>query len=72
MTAPVASGWSGLPGGPFAHWKAPPYHDAGRERTVTKSHKKVAFLQDSWIEYVVAVISSIQPIAEATNINERY
>jgi hypothetical protein len=25
MTAPVASGWSESPGGPFTHWKAPPF-----------------------------------------------
>src|SRR5271156_760361 len=28
MTAPVASGWSGLPGGNCTHWKAPPFHGA--------------------------------------------
>src|SRR6202043_62690 len=28
MTAPVASGWSGLPGGAYTHWKAPPLHGA--------------------------------------------
>ena len=28
MTAPVASGWSELPGGPCTHWKAPPCHGA--------------------------------------------
>jgi hypothetical protein len=25
MTAPVASGWSESPGGPFTHWNAPPF-----------------------------------------------
>src|SRR6266566_6062302 len=33
MTAPVASGWSVLPGGPYTHWKAPPCHGAHPERT---------------------------------------
>lgn len=28
MTAPVASGWSGWPGGICTHWKAPPCHGA--------------------------------------------
>ena len=28
MTAPVASGWSGSPGGACTHWKAPPFHGA--------------------------------------------
>ena len=28
MTAPIASGWSGLPGGACTHWKAPPLHGA--------------------------------------------
>jgi len=28
MTAPIDSGWSGLPGGPCTHWKAPPSHGA--------------------------------------------
>src|ERR1700751_5151356 len=33
MTAPVASGWSDLPGGPCTHWRAPPSHGAHPERT---------------------------------------
>jgi hypothetical protein len=33
MTAPVASGWSGLPGGAYTHWKAPPLHGAHPNRT---------------------------------------
>jgi hypothetical protein len=32
MTAPVASGWSGWPGGICTHWKAPPSHGARKER----------------------------------------
>src|SRR5215467_542408 len=32
MTAPIASGWSESPGGPCAHWKAPPFHGARRFR----------------------------------------
>src|SRR5262245_46734320 len=28
MTAPIASGWSESPSGPFTHWKAPPCHGA--------------------------------------------
>jgi hypothetical protein len=28
--APVASGWSILPGGILTHWKAPPFHGAPR------------------------------------------
>src|SRR5208283_4802185 len=34
MTAPVASGWSDLPGGACTHWKAPPFHGAHPERTL--------------------------------------
>ena len=34
MTAPIASGWSGLPGGACTHWKAPPLHGARRKRTL--------------------------------------
>jgi hypothetical protein len=34
MTAPVASGWSGLPGGARTHWKAPPCHGARVQQTV--------------------------------------
>src|SRR5215467_4442668 len=30
--APVASGWSGLPGGTCTHWKAPPCHGAHPKR----------------------------------------
>src|SRR5260370_34662636 len=33
MTAPIASGWSGLPGGICTHWKAPPLHGAHPQRT---------------------------------------
>ena len=33
MTAPIASGWSGLPGGTYTHWKAPPFHGAHSSRT---------------------------------------
>ena len=33
MTAPIASGWSELPGGPRTHWKAPPLHGARRKRS---------------------------------------
>ena len=29
--APVASGWSSLPGGTLTHWKAPPFHGAPRK-----------------------------------------
>src|SRR6202162_2365969 len=32
MTAPVASGWSGWPGGARTHWKAPPCHGAHGKR----------------------------------------
>jgi hypothetical protein len=35
MTAPAASGWSELPGGPFTHWKTSPFHGAHPERTFT-------------------------------------
>ena len=31
--APVASGWSTLPGGTFTHWEAPPYHGARQIET---------------------------------------
>jgi hypothetical protein len=37
MTAPIASGWSGLPGGACTHWKAPPLHGAHPERTSSPS-----------------------------------
>jgi hypothetical protein len=33
MTAPVASGWSGWPGGACTRWKAPPCHGAHVKRT---------------------------------------
>src|SRR5664279_523066 len=33
MTAPIASGWSGLPGGACTHWKAPPFHGARHNQT---------------------------------------
>jgi hypothetical protein len=33
IVAPVASGWSILPGGIRTHWKAPPYHGAPLKRT---------------------------------------
>src|ERR1019366_5090044 len=38
MTAPIASGWSGLPGGACTHWKAPPCHGAHPERTRDQNH----------------------------------
>jgi len=34
MTAPVASGWSELPGGIRTHWKAPPFHGAHPTQTL--------------------------------------
>src|SRR5258708_19611757 len=33
IAAPVASGWSGLPGGTCTHWKAPPCHGARQKPT---------------------------------------
>jgi hypothetical protein len=33
MTAPIASGGSGLPGGTCTHWKAPPFHGARHKAT---------------------------------------
>ena len=33
MTAPVASGWSGWPGGACTRWKAPPWHGARKQRS---------------------------------------
>jgi hypothetical protein len=35
IVAPVASGWSISPGGPFTHWNAPPFHGAHPEATLT-------------------------------------
>ena len=35
MTAPIASGGSDSPGGPFTHWKAPPCHGARQTQTFT-------------------------------------
>src|SRR3982751_2196018 len=35
MTAPAASGWSELPGGPCTHWKTAPLHGAHPKRTAT-------------------------------------
>jgi hypothetical protein len=32
IVAPVASGWSNLPGGACTHWKAPPYHGARQKQ----------------------------------------
>ena len=37
MTAPIASGWSGWPGGICTHWKAPPWHSARREQLFSGS-----------------------------------
>ena len=34
MTAPIASGWSGSPGGACTHWKAPPLHGARHKRSL--------------------------------------
>ena len=36
MTAPIASGWSDVPGGPCTHWKAPPFHGARQYRKSTR------------------------------------
>src|SRR5467141_3115430 len=36
MTAPIASGWSGLPGGACTHWKAPPLHGAHPNQTLAR------------------------------------
>ena len=35
MTAPITSGWSISPGGPFTHWKAPSLHGAHPFRPVS-------------------------------------
>ena len=48
MTAPVASGWSGLPGGAYTHWKAPPLHGAHPHRTSISRHKRVT-LRSHWV-----------------------
>jgi hypothetical protein len=32
MTAPIASGWSNMPGGSCTHWKVPPFHGARQRR----------------------------------------
>ena len=37
MTAPAASGWSELPGGPCTHWKTAPLHGAHPKQTHTYS-----------------------------------
>ena len=42
MTAPVASGWSGWPGGACTRWKAPPCHGAHVKRTLRKAGANVA------------------------------
>src|SRR5258706_3398378 len=36
MTAPIASGWSDLPGGTFTHWNVPPCHGAHPERSLAR------------------------------------
>jgi hypothetical protein len=43
MTAPVASGWSGWPGGACTHWKAPPCHGAHVNRTLRIAAMDLAF-----------------------------
>jgi len=45
MTAPIASGWSESPGGPCAHWKAPPFRRACRQRSLTGSVIQVCLLR---------------------------
>src|SRR5229473_1671154 len=42
MTAPIASGWSGLPGGACTHWKAPPLHGAHPKPTLERTGKSNA------------------------------
>src|SRR5471030_1194815 len=37
VTAPIASGWSGLPGGACTHWKAPPFHCARHKQTFERN-----------------------------------
>src|SRR5258706_9103227 len=46
MPAPVASGWSILPGGPFTHWKAPPWHGARTFLPFPKRSLNVRILQE--------------------------
>src|SRR5271169_402335 len=41
MTAPVASGWSDLPGGIYTHWKAPPFHGVRQQPTFARSKSVV-------------------------------
>jgi hypothetical protein len=48
MTAPVASGWSGWPGGACTHWKAPPCHGAHVKRTLRMAGWNVSV---GWIEH---------------------
>jgi hypothetical protein len=33
MTAPIASGWSEVPGVTCTYWKAPPFHGARQKQT---------------------------------------
>ena len=46
MTAPVASGWSESPGGPFTHWNAPPFtahtHCGHSHRTSTPANASIS------------------------------
>jgi hypothetical protein len=39
MTALIASGWSGLPGGVRTHWKAPPCHGAHPKQTSSQTSR---------------------------------
>src|SRR6266566_799438 len=58
MTAPVASGWSVLPGGTYTHWKAPPCHGAHPERTF----ERVLPNSDLALVNTVSVISPLNRV----------
>jgi hypothetical protein len=45
--APVASGWSILPGGTFTHWKAPPFHGAPTKRPFAACGKLMLPMDES-------------------------
>ena len=50
MTAPVASGWSGWPGGACTHWKAPPCHGAHVKRTLRIGTVDVAIGREAHVQ----------------------
>src|SRR5262245_64071026 len=60
MTAPIASGWSESPSGPFTHWKAPPCHGAHPFQSLPLGRPGRGGILNEWIIDLSAWVGTSQ------------